>query len=648
MKPPPAPRAPVSKPGRIGPLAALVLLGGLATGCAAPAPGTDARPLGAPSANGGGATASTSAPDPSPSAAQPGAARAQPSAGSTAQSRPGPRRSGAPFVRAAGDDETGPLPSVDLNAEILFQLLASEIAAQRGQTGNATATYLALARKTADPRLARRATELALSERSLERAVQAAQLWRELAPESALAAQTLETLWLSTGRLTDARPLVAERLTRARADNTIEEAYGQLQATLMRSADKASALAFLEELAAGDPQVPQARLALAALARAAGQGERAAIEATRALALRPDDEMLAVTAARYLQASPAGNPAALRVLQAYLERFPKALEARFQYAMLLSGEGRNDDARREMERALREDPDSPVILFSLAQLAHQNRQIDAADGYLKRFLALPPSVPRDNNPAYLFLSQIAEERQQLPKAIEWLEKVGAGEQAMPALLRRAVLMARSGRLEAARELLRGTTAATNRERVQLISAEAQLLRDANRGAEAFEILDQALQRLPNNPELLYDQAMAAERIDRLEAMEKSLRKLIELKPDHAHAYNALGYSLAERGLRLPEAQTLIEQALKLLPDDGHILDSMGWVLYRRGQLEQATDFLVRAYQQRPEADIAAHLGEVLWKRGRLDEARRLWAEARSREPDNQTLKETLARLNVAL
>ncbi|MCX7272821.1 MAG: tetratricopeptide repeat protein [Burkholderiales bacterium] len=219
---------------------------------------------------------------------------------------------------------------------------------------------------------------------------------------------------------------------------------------------------------------------------------------------------------------------------------------------------------------------------------------------------------------------------------------------MPALLRRAVLMARDGRLDAARELLRGTTAATNRERVQLISAEAQLLRDANRGAEAFEILDQALERLPNNPELLYDQAMAAERIDRLEAMEKSLRKLIELKPDHAHAYNALGYSLAERGLRLPEAQVLIEQALKLMPDDGHILDSMGWVLYRRGQLEKAADYLVRAYQQRPEADIAAHLGEVLWKMGRVDEARKLWAEARSREPDNQTLKETLARLNVAL
>ncbi|MCX7272822.1 MAG: hypothetical protein NTV19_06430 [Burkholderiales bacterium] len=340
------------------------------------------------------------------------AERAPPSSGSTAQARPGPRRPGAPFARAAGDDETGPLPAVDLNAEILFQLLASEIAAQRGQTGNATATYLALARKTADPRLARRAAELALSERSLERAVQAAQLWRELAPESALAAQTLETLWLSTGRLADARPLVAERLARARADNTIEEAYGQLQATLMRSADKASALTLLEGLAAGDPQVPAARLALAALARAAGQAERAAIEATRALALRPDDEMLAVTAARYLQASPAGRPAALRVLSAYLERFPKALEARFQYALLLSGEGRNDDASREMERALREDPDSPVILFSLAQLAYQNRQVDAADGYLKRFLALPPSVPRDNNPAYLFLSQIAEERRQ--------------------------------------------------------------------------------------------------------------------------------------------------------------------------------------------------------------------------------------------
>ena len=172
--------------------------------------------------------------------------------------------------------------------------------------------------------------------------------------------------------------------------------------------------------------------------------------------------------------------------------------------------------------------------------------------------------------------------------------------------------------------------------------------ETERAAEAFALLDQALSRQPDSTELLYDHAMAAERIDRIDTMEDSLRRLIRARPDHAHAHNALGYSLADRGLRLEEAQALIERALQLQPEDPHILDSMGWVLYRRGQPEKAVEFLRRAYRLLPDAEIAAHLGEVLWKLGRHDEARRLWTEARSREPDNATLRDTLARLNVAL
>ncbi len=658
MKPYTAPRAPRQTSGLVRPLAALaaLIIAGL-TGCAStgavtPSPaeqsqtGAGQSPAGAPAASHDVAVDQSGSASGQSASDQSGSDQSGSASGPRAQAGTGARRGGGPL--ASPGDEVGVLPAVDLTPQIVFQLLASEIAAQRGQAGSAMATYLALAQKTRDPRLARRATELALTERSLERAMQAAQLWRELAPNSLLASQTLETLWLSTGRYADARPLIVERLARARADGSVGEAYEQLQRTLMRSTDRSAALALLDEIAVDDSQVPQARLAQATLAHAAEQHDRAALEAGRALALRPDDEGIAVAVARFIQSSSAGAPGALRVLEAYLTRFPKALEARFQYARLLAGAGRTEDARREMELALRADPDSPAILFSLAQLAHQNRQPAAAAGFLKRYIALPDGVPRDNSPAYLFLSQIAEEQKDLPQAIEWLENINRGDQMMPALLRRATLIARTGRLEAARDLLRNTTAPTNRERVQLIALEAQLLREANKAPEAFDVLDKALERLPNNPELLYDHAMAAERIDRVAVMESSLRKLIQIKPDHAHAYNALGYSLAERGLRLEEAQTLIERALQLLPDDAHILDSMGWVLFRRGQNERAAEILRQAYKLRPEAEIAAHLGEVLWKMGRIDEARRLWADARGREPDNQILKETLARLNVAL
>lgn len=551
-------------------------------------------------------------------------------------------------ARAAEPIAQDRLPAVELTPQIVFQLLASEIAAQRGQIGSATATYLTLAQQTRDPRIARRATELALAERSLDRAIQAARLWRELSPESVLAAQTLESLWLSVGNFADAEPLVAHRLANARDDKTLDEFYQQLGRALVRSSDKAGALAMFDRLSQADATQAEARLVAAALAHSAGDRERAAAEASRAHALRPDDERTAVAAARFVSEAPAGATIAARLLEKFLASHPKSTEARFQYARLMAAMGNADGAREQMELALKNAPDSPPILFSLAQLAYQTKQLKVAEDYLNRYLELPPSVPRDNAPAHLFLAQIDEDQGRPEQAIEHLSKIGRGDQLVPAVTRRAMLLGKLGRVDEARELLRGTGVPTAAERSQLTLAESQVLRDAKRHADAFEVLDQALERSPDAVELLYDHAMAAERIDRLPVMEKSLRRLIELRPDSAHAYNALGYTLADRSIRLDEAQKLIERALKLSPDDAHIIDSMGWVLYRQGRLEEAAGWLERAFRASPEAEIAAHLGEVLWRLGRIEQARKVWADARGREPDNATLRETLARLNVAL
>lgn len=565
---------------------------------------------------------------------------------SQAQSQ-NPSGSGMTRERRQTENEEN-APAITLSRDILFQLLAAEIAVQRGQTGNAVATYLALAKSTRDPRLARRATELALNERSLERALQAAQLWYELAPESANAAQTVEALWISSNRFGDAEPLVAARLTKARADKVLPVTYQQLQALLSRSTDKPGALAFLERLSQPDERVAEARLAVAAVAAEAKQFDRAAAEATVAMNLRGDDAQTAVTAAQYVQQSALGSEGAGRVLADFLAKQPKAVEARFAYARLLAADGKTDPAREQMEIALKQEPDSPAILYSMAQLAYQLKQPESATAYLKRYVALAPSVQRDNTPAYLFLAQIAEEGKQLEQAIAYLEEIKGGEQFVSALSRRALLMARIKKVDEARQLLRNTNVSTARERNLLTSAEAQVLREVQRYKEAFELLDQSLNANPENPELIYDHAMAAEKIDRIEVMETSLRKLIEMRPDYAHAYNALGYSLADRNLRLDEAQVLIEKALELAPDDPHIIDSMGWVLYRKGNFEKAIEWLQKAWKIRPEVEVAAHLGEVLWKAGRAAEARKIWQDAQRLDPNSDTLKETLGRLNVSL
>ena len=177
----------------------------------------------------------------------------------------------------------------------------------------------------------------------------------------------------------------------------------------------------------------------------------------------------------------------------------------------------------------------------------------------------------------------------------------------------------------------------------MIQVEAQLLRDAKAWNETYEMLSHAVAKYPNSFELLYDRAMAAERIDRLDVLEADLRKVIKMKPDYAHAYNALGYTLADKTKRLTEAKDLIEKAYKLQPDDPFILDSLGWVYFRMGQMQEAIKHLQTAYGQRPDPEIAAHYGEVLWSAGNHDEARKIWNAALSENPNHETLLAVMAK-----
>jgi Flp pilus assembly protein TadD len=117
-----------------------------------------------------------------------------------------------------------------------------------------------------------------------------------------------------------------------------------------------------------------------------------------------------------------------------------------------------------------------------------------------------------------------------------------------------------------------------------------------------------------------------------------------LKPDNAHAYNALGYSLAERGLRLPEALALIKKAVELSPEDPYIMDSLGWVYYRMGNFREGLNYLNLAFTTRPDPEIAAHLGEVLWVKGAKEDAEKVWRSALEAHPGNEMLLDTMKRL----
>ena len=528
-------------------------------------------------------------------------------------------------------------PRQELTENLLYEYLLAEIAGQRGNVALSAQAYVDLAKRTRDPRIARRATEIALYARMNNAAIEAATIWHETDPSSTRALQALAGMLVSVGRYDEALPRLKELLAGTPSDTA--SGFTQLTRTLAGAQDKLAALRLTQSLAADYPQLPEARYAVARVAVSAGD-DRTALEAVRtARQLRPDWEAAALLEAQIVQKTSVDQASAL--LADYVQKYPPAREARLAYARTLVAQKRYQEARGEFEKLMTAMPESTDMAFAVALLSIQLKDYDSAEKYLRNLLASPY---RDKDGVRIYLGQVAEERKDFAGALKWYGQVGEGEQYVQAQIRYAQVLAKQGKIDDARAQLQQAAAKSTDQRVQLVLAEAQILRDANQPKAAFDLVGQALDRVPNNPDLLYDYAMLAEKIERPDILESSLRKLIEIRPEHAHAYNALGYSLADRNERLPEAQELIEKALKLAPDDSFIIDSMGWVLYRRGKLKDSLTYLRRAYAGRPDPEIAAHLGEVLWALGEHSEAERVWGDARKESPDNETLANTIKRL----
>ena len=525
----------------------------------------------------------------------------------------------------------------ELNEPTLYDFLLGEIALQRGDLPLAAKTYLDLAKRTRDPRIARRAVEVANQARLPEVALEAARLWHDIEPASGHALQVLAATLVTAKRVDEAGP-VLEKLFSAEGVSR-ENAFMQVNRLLAGNPDKAANLRVIRTLAGKYPQLAQSHFAVAQAALTAGDDKAAIAAAREAQKLRPDWELAVLLEAQVLQKR--SNAEAAKRLGEFVEKYPQASEVRLSYARVLVLDKRYTEARKQFEAVASANPGNPEVIYAVGLLAYQLKDYGAAEDYMKRVLGLKY---RDPEGVRYLLGQIAEDQKAWPRAIEWYDSIQSGDHVVPARMRTANAIAKQGKLDEARAYLKRVAAENPEDQVQLTVAEAQLLRDANRHQDAFALLSDALGKEPEQPELMYDLALTAEKLERFDLLESHLRNLIRIKPDHAHAYNALGYSFAERNTRLPEARKLIEKALEIAPEDYFIIDSLGWVLYREGDLKGAARELRRAYGGRPDAEIGAHLGEVLWMLGERDEARRIWDESLKAGPDNETLQKTIKRL----
>jgi tetratricopeptide (TPR) repeat protein len=564
----------------------------------------------------------------------------------------GPMTAAAQQSPAGVGQSAGTAVDRGLSAELMYRLLVGDIALQRGDGNIAARAYLEAARDTRDPALARRATEIALSTRQRATALQAARLWAELEPGSERANQLVTSLASGTaGRaeMADDTAELRSRLERALAEAatsgaSIGDAFLQLNRLLAPEPDRMQTWRLIRALAEPYPNLPEAHFAVALAAYNTGLNEisvaaSAAASVNRALELKPGWERAVLLKAEILnKRSPAE---AIAWLGDFLKANPGSRPATGALAQLYVEQKRYAEARALFDRLVTAEPTNEDFRFGAAVLAVQMKDWASAEA---QFEALKRDGYGENGSVELYLAQIAEETGRYDVAIERYKAVPEGERGWLARLRIAAMMGKQGRVAEARRYLDDLPAVTVEQRVQVRQAEAQLLRDANDNAAAYAVLTRALAAQPDDPDLLYDAAMVAEKIDRVDEAIKGLTRLLELQPENAQAMNALGYTLVDRTPRVEEGFKLVERAHALSPQDPFILDSLGWAYFRLGKLDDAEKHLRQAMEIRPDPEIAAHLGEVLWAKGERERATEIWQSQLKATPDHPVLLETVRRL----
>lgn len=563
----------------------------------------------------------------------------------------------APEVDAAEQIllRSGELPRVRLTADILYRLLVAEMSAQRASFGHAADLMYGLARETSDPRLAKRAFQFAMAGRDLSAALRAARQWVLMSPNDPDAVASSLALAASNGQTTGLASNLRERIESA---GNKEQAIAEAASIVSKMSDKQVAFDVLKQaMPESVLDIPLAQLALADAAWEADDAVQALAAARAALKLAPNSEMAAQRVLEY--GLRVDSRAAIQETEAYVQRHPDMRRLRLLLVNRLVMRHEFDAALAQVKAMRQRAPEDFDLLYTEAEVNMRAARYDQAKALLNEYISVQEqrgnalhdkatTAGGDESDARLLLVQIAEKEGDPHEAIRQLDLIDEPTVRFQAQIHKAVLISRRGDLEGARQTLQALTPQDDNERSVQALTMASIYRDSGRSEQAVEVLQQADAELPDTAEIKYDLAMLYERQGRYDDFEHLMRRIIELSPHNANAYNSLGYTFADRNVNLEEAEELLERALELEPDNPYILDSVGWYLYRVQDYAGALEYLRRSWHQLPSAEVAAHLGEVLWVMQRKREARDIWKKGMEQEPGNEVLLKTLERFGVKL
>ena len=540
-----------------------------------------------------------------------------------------PNEEGELVAPAEVNSSITPDASVDSVSDLMFEVLSGELAGKLGDLDSSKEFYSRAAELTDDPEVIERAMRIAIFAKDWPLSIKSAHRWSEVLEDNVESQQVLGVLYLRTGDL-DAAETHFTNVMNA-ASSSPSQGFNIVVSTLARIEDVDSSLSLMERLVNKRFDNPYGHLSYANLAMQAQKFKLAVDQSELAIGFKPDLTEARIVRSRALAAL-GDEDAAFIEMKTLVAEMPEDFELRLSYARMLLQANRFEEASVELETLLEQQSDDPDLRYTLGLTYVQTEEyVEAKQNF--QYLV-------DNNhrldEAYYYLARIAEAQGDIDEAIEKYKQVAFGVVYYDSAVRLADLYIEKEGVTYARDFLGEvrSDADNSEDIIRLYLAEGQLLHGQDLYEDAYDTYSEGLREFPRHPDLLYARALTAESFNRIDLLETDLQDILQLDPDNANALNALGYTLADHGLRIDEAKKYIERAYELQPNDPAIIDSMGWVHFRLGNYAEAENFLRQALDLLDDAEIIGHLGEILWAQGNHDEARILLREALERFPED--------------
>ena len=521
-------------------------------------------------------------------------------------------------------------------SDLMYQVMTGEISGKLGDLQTSKEAYSRASELTDNPSIIERAMRIAIFAKDWPLALEIAHRWSKALDGNIESQQVLGVLSLRQGDVDSAEKYFSKVMDAAK--DSPSQGYSIVAATLSRIEDVDISLELMERLVAKNFTNPYGHLSYANLAMKANKYQLAVDQSELALGFKPD-----MSEARVLRARALGligdHEGAFVEMQRLVADDPENFDLRLGYARMLLQAERFSDAGKEFEVLLSQRPNDPDITYMLGLTYVQAEDYGKSKQY---FQALIDDNRRLDESNY-YLARISEELGDAQQAVKFYQEVAFGDLYLDAAMRLAELYVKENGLEKARSHLndvRGRVDLTE-DVIRLFLAEGHILHDQKQYDEAYDLYSQGLLEFPHHPDLLYARALTAEYIDRVDLLESDLLIILQSDPDHANALNALGYTLADRGLRIDEAQQYVERAYELKPNDPAVIDSMGWIHFRKGNYAEAESYLRKALDLMDDAEIVGHLGELLWAQGNYEEARNLLREAMDRHPQDSYIQKLI-------